>query len=304
MFGVNGAGQLFNKWQWTAGAQWSDGWNLLGDGVNSIAVTHNKAGYLEIFATTPANTVKYRSQGPAGWSAWVPMEGGIHEIAAHVNGQGLIELVGVNTIGQVWHKRETAANSNVWTAWQIMPGEQAAVAVALNQDGRLEIFAANKQGQPWHSRETAASSDTWQPWEQFDGGISQVAAATTAGGKIEFWGVNNAGFIYHRWQRTPGGDWSNWEQVAGRLRRTNPFVTVPNLMSGVDDPNARSLIAGAELTVGAVTTSYTDEKGDRGLVGSQNPAPGTIVRFGTRVDYSIQSWTGVTCGSPGRPPCN
>jgi hypothetical protein len=219
VFGVNAAGQIFNKWQTTPGGPWSDGWNLWAGSLNSIAVAHNRDGRLQIFGTNGAGAIFHMAGTPTGWIGWTPMEGGqLRNIAAETNADGRVELVGVDFLGQIFHKVQTVANSDTWSAWSQLPGELSSIALARNQDGRLEIFGANSAGVPVHSVESAKNTDTWQPWQTIVGSVTQVAADTNSDGRVELFGVNSGGQIFHMWQKTPGGAWSDWAQIAGTLR--------------------------------------------------------------------------------------
>jgi hypothetical protein len=218
VFGVNGAGQIFNKWQTAAGGPWSAGWNPFAGTLSSIAVAHNQDGQLQVFGTNSVGAVVHMARTPAGWGGWTTMEGQLRNIAAETNAAGRVELVGTNFLGQIFHRVQTVANSDTWSPWTQLPGELSSIALARNQDGRLEIFGANSAGVPVHSVETAGNTDTWQPWQTFGGAVTQVAADTNSDGRIELFGVNSAGQIFHLWQQTPGGAWTDWSQIGGTLR--------------------------------------------------------------------------------------
>lgn len=72
-------------------------------------------------------------------------------IAAEANGQGLIEVFGVDEAGRVFHRWQLSANSDSWSAWVEFGGSlshaPSAITVTRTASGGLDVFGTNNSGQ-------------------------------------------------------------------------------------------------------------------------------------------------------------
>ena len=91
-------------------------------------------------------------------------------IAAARNGDGTLELVGIDTGGGVWRRRQVTAGATTWSAWTALPSRTLAqIAAETNTDGRIQLVGVDNLGNIWQSRQTAANSNSYIAWTQVDG---------------------------------------------------------------------------------------------------------------------------------------
>ena len=163
---------------------------------------------------------------------WSQLDGALRCACIETNADGRLELFGVNTAGQPFHRWEESPGSDVWSPWAGLDGRLTSIAVARNLDGRLEVFGCDmfERGIPdgpvgplWHSVQTTAGAATltgWSPLDSLAGtGLAQVAAATNINGCIELFGVTSQGAqVVHAVQTSPGS-WagSQWRGLDGTV---------------------------------------------------------------------------------------
>ena len=93
----------------------------------------------------------------------------------------------------------------------------ASLAAARNADGRVDLYAVRastyaQQTAPTFFRFQWAAGSRWSTWYAFPASTLNVrglAATTNADGRAELFGIAN-GWAYHRWQSSPGQNWTDW----------------------------------------------------------------------------------------------
>lgn len=116
------------------------------------------------------------------------------------------------------------------------------VALARNQDGRLELVArAESQPQPptpptlWHAWQT--TSGGWDGWEKLRRPpfhfLRPPTVARNTDGRLEAAAIvldpDRDRAVWHAWQTTPGGHWTEWQLLGGAPPGTRgPAVLAQN----------------------------------------------------------------------------
>jgi acylphosphatase len=105
------------------------------------------------------------------------------------------------------------------TVLRIAGGPSAADAA----DGRIEIFVRGTDNHVWHLYQTTPNGD-WSDWEDLStyrplpaGTLSAVGDPTAghaADGRIEIFVRGTDNHVWHLYQTTPNGDWSEWEDLS------------------------------------------------------------------------------------------
>jgi hypothetical protein len=124
---------------------------------------------------------------------------------------------------QLYSRHQLAANGS-WSGWESLgaPSNQPLGYAALSSslDGRLELFTFSGKHM-WHKWQTARYGG-WHGWFQVSNPPAtfwdDVSVAVRAGqdGRLEQFCVNGTPGsstnydVWHRWQITPNGSWSNW----------------------------------------------------------------------------------------------
>jgi acylphosphatase len=90
-------------------------------------------------------------------------------------------------------------------------------------DGRIEIFVRGTDNHVWHLYQTTPNGD-WSEWEDLStyrpipGGVVTAVGDPTAGhaadGRIEIFVRGTDNHVWHLYQTTPNGDWSEWEDLS------------------------------------------------------------------------------------------
>ena len=87
-------------------------------------------------------------------------------------------------------------------------------------DGRLEIFVQGSDGHQWHLYQTFPNGD-WSDWEDLSVyrplGISvagRPGVGSAADGRLEIFVRGNDDHLWHLYQTSPNGDWSDWEDLS------------------------------------------------------------------------------------------
>jgi hypothetical protein len=228
--GLMSAGALWHLWQTVPGGGWSAWSNLGGDvGAHVLAIGQNQDGRQEAFAVASAGTLRHiwQTSPNGGWSAWddlgaPPGTSLTSGLAVGPNLDGRLEVFAAATDGSLWHLWQQAANGG-WGGWDAL-GSPAGLtpaepAVGRNQDGRLEVFAV-VQDALWHIWQTAPGG-TWGPWSDLGtpAGVASLgspAVAQNADGRLEVFVFGIDGAVWHLWQTSPGGAWSDWDTLGGQ----------------------------------------------------------------------------------------
>ena len=237
-------------------------------GLTGIALGQNEDGRLELVATTDdpeglGGDVWHAWQtAPNGnWTNWHSLGrpgGGATGPAVAQYADGRLEVAVVGGDQAIWHRWQTAPN-NGWSDWQSMGRPDAQVPMFLtfaqNADGRLEaaVPANNDVGDErtiWHAGQTAPSNG-WSGWASLgappDDFFGPLALGANADGRLELFApeafAGGDQEIWHRWQRTPGGNWSGWSSM-GSAGGGELLTSVPVLGRNADGRLELFVVAG------------------------------------------------------------
>ena len=225
LVGVNAAGNVFHRIQSSPGNWAGSSWTGLGGPLRSIAIARNTNGRLEIFGSNSSDLVYNLVQSTPGdwtgsaWSApWDNSVSRLHSLAAAVNKDGRIELVGVNSAGVPFHRSQTSPGNWAGSSFTPFDGLLSSIAIARDADGRLEIFGTDSNDLVYN-RVQLTPGDNWTgstwsaPWDNTETRLHTVAAAARGNGLLEIFGVNSAGAAVDRAQASPG----NWNGTGWTL---------------------------------------------------------------------------------------
>ncbi|SRR6266487_2115726 len=206
--GVDGVVELMHIRQHapSGGGGW-DGWSSLGSSSyglvfeSSPAIAANDDGRQEVFTTSFNGELLHIWQlATGGWSSWTSLTSPANValsplIGVHVNDDGRLEAFATGSDNALWHIWQTTPGGG-WGNW-FSSGTPTGGNIGLsspflrkNDDGRLEIFVT-------------------------------VTSRSGAGeGSV-------AGALWHIWQNTPNGKWSNWASLGSPSAAnwlSEPFV--------------------------------------------------------------------------------
>jgi hypothetical protein len=255
-----------------------EGWESLGNPPGGVSLDTNRTVTIACNADDRLEVATLSRNGDA-WHAWQHHPGrdwtgwrslgtppgradsiGCPVLA--VNKGGRLELFmlrrDVSTNG-VWHRGQQTPGGD-WSAWSSLdapagdPIIEDGLEVARNGDGRLEVFAS--AGEVWHRGQKTPGGD-WSDWSSLGApphGLSPNIAPLVArnkDGRLEVF-MNLFDGVWHRWQQTPGGDWSDWTP----LGRPDPEDRVASIAVA---PNAdgRLLLVANPAGTGLVPTTPT-----------------------------------------------
>jgi hypothetical protein len=240
--GDGGTGSnLYHMWQTTPGGSWSE-WLSLGNpapimGFSTPALGRSADGRLELFCVGGGGLLYHMWQTTPGgsWSGWLSHgdpsgRGLVGPPALASNADGRLELfcVGDDKLYHIWQ----TAPSGSWSGWfsQGQPSTNVRLespALASNADGRLELFVVSGSGggggnlyHIWQTTPNAIPPNgRWSGWSSLGdpsrgGLVGTPGLAPSADGRLELFVVAGAqggnGNLYHIWQSTPNGSWSEW----------------------------------------------------------------------------------------------
>ncbi len=129
VFVLSSTGQIWHRWQTAPAATTFTPWVQLDGSQASIAVARNRDGALQLFGVNGSGQVFARRAAPGtnNWFSWSELDrpapvGTLRSLAAETNADGRVELFGVNTAGQIWHRWQTTAGSDSYSAWIQLDG--------------------------------------------------------------------------------------------------------------------------------------------------------------------------------------
>lgn len=214
----------------------------------------NEDGRLEVFALSGDDTLYANFQLPSGgWNGWqrrdhVPAGVVTQGPIVRSNKDGRMEVFAGTADGRLYHMWQLAPNGG-WSGWaqlgkwDLMTG----LSVTTNLDGRIEVFLSDG-ADLWSVFQTSATSGT--SWASLNLGRptftwlnnGAVAAAQNGDGRLEAFAVgcgiatptNSCGMpgIYHKWQRSPGGEWSGWLPMSHCNETTLASITTAKNKDG------------------------------------------------------------------------
>jgi hypothetical protein len=184
----------------------------------------NRDGRLEISVTASNGNVYHSWEGnpssPFGnfYSLGRPQVGDfVSDPSSGLNPDGRVEDFAVDGTGTVWHAWQFAPGSG-WTQFYSISappgGAKGVIAVATNTDGRLEIFARGSDGKVWHNWQGVPNGGwgNWYTLGNAGGGnlVSDVTAGRNGDGRLEIAAVDGTGTVWHAWQTSPSGGWTQF----------------------------------------------------------------------------------------------
>ena len=205
-------------------------------------------GRIEIFVRGIKNHVwhLYQTTPNGDWSEWEdlstyrPLPSGLVILTGDPVGSRAadrrIEIFARGTDNHVWHLYQTTPNGD-WSGWEDLSayrplssgllrvvGDPAAGDAA---DQRIEIFVRGIDNHVWHLYQTTPNGD-WSAWEDLSAyrplptgvvtAMSEPAVASAADKRIEFFVRGTDNYVWHLYQTTPNGDWSEWENLSSYRR--------------------------------------------------------------------------------------
>ncbi|TDP94894.1 glycosyl hydrolase family 32 [Labedaea rhizosphaerae] len=172
---------------------------------------------LQLFALGAGHTVLRAVEtapDSGNFGAWQPfgVAGTVPSVVT--DRAGRLEVLAPNADGTALLRRvQTDPATDAWGAWTTFgPAVGAPPATGKYPDGRLAVFALGPGGNAINVR-VQTGTDTWSDWQQFGGPAgAPPVVGTNADGRLEVFAVGPGGaYVAHRWQNTPGGDWSAWD---------------------------------------------------------------------------------------------
>ena len=145
----------------------------------------------------------------------------------------------VTSTEALWHIEQTAPSSG-WSNWSPLGRPPTdwfhGVAVASSADGRLEVFGMGDFAL-WHIWQEPDGG--WSPWTSHGMppgtnffGDAPVLAANTQG-RLELFAVGADRALWHIWQTTPSGGWSDWTSH-GSPPGSQLISNTPGMAAGAD----------------------------------------------------------------------
>lgn len=216
----------------TGVSSWFAWGTLVTDGigqVTSLAAAIDKDSNTELFALTNTGAIWIRStlhglsggiEADSNWGPWQSLDGNLSSIAVTKLFDGRLELWGTNSAGQIF-ERGQFPNSLSWSPWQSnIDGSLAQITAATDIDGKVELFGVNSDDVVFHRVQADPDTNAFSgPWEVITGAqpprLHTIAATEDNTGALEVFGTNSNNDVFHRYQTTPGGSWTEFTPFPG-----------------------------------------------------------------------------------------
>ncbi|WP_328522954.1 S8 family serine peptidase [Kribbella sp. NBC_00359] len=226
-------GVSWNGWDDSAFPNWlSVGADNLGDG--RFELLGVKADTDEVWQRRQLSLAN-----PPAFTGPSQIDGRLRSVAAAREKDSLLQLVGVNKEGQVWHAPQTNPDASInpsitpaFSAWQQFTGLDNAplpaftsVAAEADSNGIVNVFAVDTHGRIWRSQQASVNSAAWftlvpfaapPPGNQLSDEMlaGEVAVARDGTGRLDVIATSPQG-VMHTLQTTPGLSlWTNpWKSA-------------------------------------------------------------------------------------------
>ena len=148
----------------------------------------------------------------------VHLGGETPSVASNENGR--LEVFWWGSDGALLHKWQLSSGG--WSGWASLGGALASPPVVMpNDDGSLEAFARGTDGALWCIRQLTPGG-SWSGWTSLSLTPSgpfrgNPAVGWNVSGKLEVFVRGSDDALWHKWQLTPGGNWSAWYSLGGTL---------------------------------------------------------------------------------------
>ena len=167
-------------------------------------------------------------------------------IVADFNVPGRLEIFVRGGDGHVWHLYQTSPNGD-WSEWEDLSVYRPLGASIVGEpgvgsaaDGRLEIFVPGSDGHVWHLYQTSPNGD-WSEWEDLSvyrplgaSIVGEPGVGSAADGRLEIFVPGSDGHVWHLYQTSPNGDWSEWEDLSVYRPLGASIVGEPGVGSAAD----------------------------------------------------------------------
>ena len=175
----------------------------------------------------------YQTSPNGDWSDWEDLSvyrplgvGVVGKPAVGSAADGRLEIFVRGNDDHLWHLYQTSRNGD-WSDWEDLSvyrplgvGIAGEPGVGSAADGRLEIFVQGSDGHQWHLYQTFPNGD-WSDWEDLSvyrplgvGVVGKPAVGSAADGRLEIFVRGNDDHLWHLYQTSPNGDWSDWEDLS------------------------------------------------------------------------------------------
>lgn len=233
-------------------------------------------------------------QPSGGWTDWVEYgappsmlpSGGVPAVGLSDRPDTLsyIQVFVSGNDGNLYRLSQTVAGQDVWSDW-ISHGQPPSSQVfstpvlASSADGRLELFIVGSgDGNLYHIWETTRGG-AWSDWYSHGRPpsttlIGPPTIAPSADGRLELFIVGQDGNLYHIWQTTPSGGWSDWFSHGGNP----PGVFLSPVLFANADKRLELFVIGKDVNTSRLTlynlhqTSPSDGWSDVRLFGKPSSA--------------------------------
>jgi hypothetical protein len=131
VFALANTGQVWHRWQTDRIASTYTAWvPLEGLAVSTMALARNGNGAIELFGVSRGGQL-YNRTAASGVNNWLNVKlldsppGGtvLRSVAAETNADGRVELFGVSTTGQIWHRWQVIAGVSSYSSWFQLDGQ-------------------------------------------------------------------------------------------------------------------------------------------------------------------------------------
>jgi hypothetical protein len=197
IFHVGSNGAMYHSWQSRADGPFGPWVNRGGDW-RALAVTRGTYGGWQAFAVGQDRNL-YRMAPWDGVGNWTRMSGvNLARVAAMTNPDGRIELLTVNTGGEMWHTWQPSPRSG-WASWVNVPGFARDIAMVPKAGGGWNMYHVGRE------RNLFVRSIGTNTWRQFNAVADLVAVSQNRDGREEVFHINtDNGSMWHAWQIAAG----------------------------------------------------------------------------------------------------
>lgn len=114
-----------------------------------------------------------------------------------------------------------------WAKWwrMVSNAEHIGVSSILNNQGNLEVFGINSSGLLWGGRQIEEPRLYMSNIDGFNYlnsdrslKVKRVTPFRNADGRLEVFALGNDLALHNIWQKWPGGQWSDWNDLGGQLK--------------------------------------------------------------------------------------
>jgi hypothetical protein len=232
-------------------------WTSLGKPTVTIKsspfVGQNTGGRLEVFTIGFDGTLWHIWQTipDKSWSNWDPLNKPPNTNVLTMpgvgkNADGRLEVFTIGSDRALWHIWQISPGQGPWSNWFSSGQPTASIAntqfppfIAQDADGRLEAFTIGTDGALWHIYQLALNG-TWSNWTPRGkppnlNAVNSPIVRQNVDGRLEAFTIGSDGALWHVWQTTPNGLWSNWfssGQPTASVRNTSPSLAVSRNFDG------------------------------------------------------------------------